>query len=184
MKNSARTERGFTLIELLVVIAIIGILAAIVLASLALTRSKGSDAVVKEDLVNARSQGELFYTTNGNSYNAGTAATDICDPAGLVINTHGPLPALLRLMAIAGPPPGTTRGVNSFILNAASVVGIGSVTKNAIGTAGNAVCNSSATAWAAQVPLKQGGFYCVDSTSAGVITAVSLITSTTDYTCS
>jgi prepilin peptidase dependent protein D len=52
--------KGFTLIELLVVIAIIGILASIILASLATARSKGSDASVEEELANIRSQTELY----------------------------------------------------------------------------------------------------------------------------
>jgi prepilin-type N-terminal cleavage/methylation domain-containing protein len=58
--------RGFTLIELLVVVAIIGILASVVLASLNTARSKGSDAAVKANLANIRTQAELLYDTWGN----------------------------------------------------------------------------------------------------------------------
>lgn len=61
-------EKGFTLVELLVVIAIIGILASVVLASLNTARSKGSDAAIKSNLNNARAAAELFYDSNGNSY--------------------------------------------------------------------------------------------------------------------
>ena len=40
---------------------------------------------------------------------------------------------------------------------------------------GTTVCNPSASAWAAQTPLKAGGYWCVDSTGAskGVSTALS-----------
>ncbi len=67
--------KGFTLIELLVVIAIIGILSAVVLASLSTARSKGQDARVQEQLSGARSAAEIYYSTNG-SYGANTNACD------------------------------------------------------------------------------------------------------------
>ena len=60
-------SRGFTLIELLVVIAIIGVLSAVVLASLNTARSKGNDAAIQSNLSTIQTQAEIFYGV-GNTY--------------------------------------------------------------------------------------------------------------------
>ncbi|HUY62404.1 MAG TPA: type II secretion system protein [Candidatus Paceibacterota bacterium] len=72
MKNRFR---GFTLIELLVVIAIIGILSAVVLASLNTARQKGNDAAVESDLNTVRTQAEIYYGDNSNSFGTLTWST-------------------------------------------------------------------------------------------------------------
>jgi len=58
------TGKGFTLIELLVVVAIIGILAAVVLASLNITRAKARDARLQVELRSIQVQAALFYEEN------------------------------------------------------------------------------------------------------------------------
>ncbi len=74
-----KLQRGFTLIELLVVIAIIGVLSAVVLASLNTARSKGNDAAVMADLDGARTQAQIFYGDNSNSYTGVCAETTIAN---------------------------------------------------------------------------------------------------------
>lgn len=65
--NFRKRETGFTLIELLVVIAIIGILAAVVMASLNSARAKSRDAKRKSDLHQISLALELNKATN-NTY--------------------------------------------------------------------------------------------------------------------
>lgn len=76
-------KRGFTLIELLVVIAIIGILAAVVLASLNTARDKGEDAAIKSNLNNIRAQAELVYDDSNRSYDT------VCEDTNVVRAVDG-----------------------------------------------------------------------------------------------
>jgi prepilin-type N-terminal cleavage/methylation domain-containing protein len=142
-------KKGFTLIELLVVIAIIGILSGIVLASLGTARTKGQDAAIKSNLASARAQAELFYNDNGNSYDGGTAATDVCNTAGLA---------------------GTTKGIYSMVDAAGQAGGnaANSTITDAVQTGTFAVCQSNGNAWGAQAALKStpNTWWCVDSTGA------------------
>lgn len=64
MKNT----KGFTLIELLVVIAIVGVLSAVVLASLNSARAKGANAGIKQNMNSLRSQAEVYYDTSPTGY--------------------------------------------------------------------------------------------------------------------
>ncbi len=143
------------MIELLVVIAIIGILSAVVLASLNTARSKGSDATVKSNLANARSQAELFYYANTDSYD--TVCTNV---------TVGSTKSAYALTKAAADAAGATYSVG------------------AVGSATVGVCNDDVGAWAAQAPLKSPvGFFCVDSTGKAATSTTNLITTTTDTGC-
>lgn len=63
MKKTSLTK-GFTLIELMVVIAIIGVLASIVMVSLATARAKGRDARRVSDMKNIQLALEQYYNDN------------------------------------------------------------------------------------------------------------------------
>ncbi len=65
--------KGFTLVELLVVIAIIGILSAIVMASLSTARNRANDAKIQAQMSSIRAAAEIVYS--GNKYGVTTVAT-------------------------------------------------------------------------------------------------------------
>ena len=71
-------SKGFTLIELIVVIAIIAILSGVVLLGVTKYINIGKDSSLKGNLSVLITDGETFYNSNGNSYNAGTDATNFC----------------------------------------------------------------------------------------------------------
>jgi type II secretion system protein G len=60
-----KAKHGFTLIELLVVIAIIGILSAVIIASLNTARAKARDARKMEDMHQIELALNLYYAVNG-----------------------------------------------------------------------------------------------------------------------
>lgn len=77
-------SRGFTLIELLVVIAIIGLLSAIVLASLNTARSKGQDAARISDVKSLETAMELYYSNHNGYPNIGGSGYPIAQLTPLV----------------------------------------------------------------------------------------------------
>ncbi len=156
-------KRGFTLIELLVVIAIIGILSAVVLASLDTARAKGNDAAIKGDLDSARAQAELFYDSNGQSYYGGTAATDVCNTSGVANGV---------------------RGIYQNV-SAAATVGGSTYQEDLAGGVGKTTCNATASGWAVESPLKTNStlFWCTDSTGKSLQETASSLTTASTITC-
>ena len=145
MTTPQRLKQGFTLIELLVVIAIIGLLAAVVLASLGGARQKGVDTSIKQQLDAARSAGEYYAINTHNSYVGLCDALETDDPPGFGGETH---PGILDNLAhILNPSP--------------------NVRTNKAGQPNQVTCNASVSGWAIQAPLVETGhFWCVDSAGA------------------
>jgi prepilin-type N-terminal cleavage/methylation domain-containing protein len=133
--------RGFTLIELLVVIAIIGILSAVVLASLNTARAKGADAAIKSDLANIRSQSAIIYDANNQTYL--NDADNDCSTAGSMFLD----PVIASAITHAETQSGGTA--------------------TCYADDGDAAVGTAASSWVISVPLKTapGVSWCVDSTN-------------------
>src|SRR3989338_10409431 len=144
MKKHLHHQQGFTLIELLVVIAIIGILSAVVLASLTTVRSRGNDSAIQTNMSTIRIQAEVYYGgTGGNSYGSATVTT--CPTTVVTANGTSVFtdPTITRAIIATDK----TNGTDS--------------------TYGTVVCNSTPTAYAVQSGLQSGigtdRYWCIDS---------------------
>lgn len=89
-------KKGFTLIELLVVVAIIGILAGLVIVSVASARRKANNAKVKNDIAQVMNAAELHLSSSSGGVFSGAAAN---------VTTAAPLTG----------PSGTAGHVQSFL---------------------------------------------------------------------
>ncbi len=65
MKHARYSRRGFTLIELLVVIAVIGVLSAVVIAGVTVSRVRARDSQRVSDIRQIQYALELYYDANG-----------------------------------------------------------------------------------------------------------------------
>ena len=150
--------RGFTLIELLVVIAIIGILSAVVLASLNTARTKGNDAAIKSNLDTIRTQSGIYYDTN-SGYSTG-ASTVVGALTGTTAACNAATNDLFNDPNVASALAGADKAAQG-----AGVVG--GVTK-AVCATDAATAPAKTTLWAVIVPLTATAntWWCVDSTGA------------------
>jgi prepilin-type N-terminal cleavage/methylation domain-containing protein len=138
-------NKGFTLIELLVVIAIIGILSAVVLASLNNARDKGSNAAIKANLNGIRSQSAIVYDENNQDYTTVCTDTKISEMITSAIEKAGVL------------------SFDGQLVDAQTLTPL------------TANCHSDTTGWAVSVPLKVADganvFWCVDNVGGGAARA-------------
>lgn len=151
-------KSGFTLIELLVVIAIIGVLSAVVLASLNSARTKGSDTAVMSSLGNSRAQAALFYDLNDQRYVITPgSATDVCSSSASVSGVKGVYSHIKAAADAAGVPLSTSNSVQSSNSQA--------VCHSCLPGIGAGLCGGIHSGhWAASVPLRgSANYFCVDS---------------------
>lgn len=153
--KNMKKNKGFTLIELLVVIAIIGILSAVVLASLNTARDKGANAAIKANLNNIRAQADLVYDESSSTY------APVCT---------NPKVAEMINQAIS------VAGILSFDDQLADEQTLIPLSAN---------CHSDTTGWVVSVPLKVADgtsvFWCVDNSGVGAGKASAM--SVSELTC-
>lgn len=146
-------NKGFSLLELLVIVAIIGLIATVVFSALGSARTKSNDAAIKSALTQVANQADIYFASVGSYINVCSTASNNSDP----------------------------KGVNGMILRASKSLQAVEVNVNGNGGAVEVRCNDDplssggfGRAWAAQIPLSDGKYFCMDSNRKGLITATSI----------
>jgi prepilin-type N-terminal cleavage/methylation domain-containing protein len=153
-QKSLKLSSGFTLIELLVVIAIIGILSAVVLASLNGARGKGSDAAIKSDLNTVEAQSTLDYDGFPNAYAATTIVTSATPAPWTIAGTGVPGAAQTSILTLTTTHEGAT--ASQALIQASNSDG------------GKLQWGVTPTTFVieAQLTTPGAGYWCIDSTGA------------------
>ncbi|MBI4088647.1 type II secretion system protein [Candidatus Kaiserbacteria bacterium] len=142
--------RGFTLIELLVVIAIIGVLSAVVLASLNTARNKGNDAAIQSDMATIQTQAEIYY-------------------GGAGVNTYG------NQGWVSGAATACNAVAPNMFLDSTIVKALAGA--DAVNGAGNVACFANLTGYFVAAALTSGtSYWCVDHTGTGKMVNAALPT--------
>jgi prepilin-type N-terminal cleavage/methylation domain-containing protein len=163
--------RGFTLIELLVVIAIIGVLSAVVLASLNSARSKGNDASVKANLNTVRTQAAIYYDStttprylvSGYAASGNIASTNCQDNNGFLADS-----TISNALTQANKAAGGANNRGSFVNTTVDRVGCG--------------WSASPASWVI-VASTTGGNWCIDSAGVSKQVNTGSYPNTTTYLC-
>ena len=138
-----KRNKGFTLIELLVVIAIIGILSAIVLASLNSARNRATDAKVQGQLSSMRTAAEIYYSEHSDY---GTPVTKTTISSG---------------SSFSGIWTDVDSGMNALASSTAASAADKKLTiVSSVATGGSV----NAVSWAAAAKLSTNAWFCADST--------------------
>jgi prepilin-type N-terminal cleavage/methylation domain-containing protein len=149
-----QAKRGFTLIELLVVAAIIAVFSAVAIILLSQARSGGNDSAIKANLHTIIVESEIFFAENGNKYNTDgmsgvTSVPYACPVAGNTMFSQEP-------------------NVRSAIAAAS----------NAGASQARCYMPNNGLAYAVQVPLQSGGYWCISSAESGSYSETALTSAT------